>query len=67
MQTCCVCGGLVHTCEKETTEDGDYLCPVHGDGCELHDGRWVCSDDCWEVAVKWFEPLIAVNAYGGKL
>jgi len=36
---CCMCGkgGL------STAEDG-------GPECELHDGRWVCSRDCWETA-----------------
>lgn len=34
---CCVCGkkGL------SISEDG-------GPECELHDGRWVCSSDCYE-------------------
>ena len=38
---CCMCGktGL------STAEDG-------GPECELHDGRWVCSSECWDTAVS---------------
>ena len=41
---CCMCGktGL------STAEDG-------GPECELHDGRWVCSSDCWDRAA--LEPV----------
>jgi len=37
---CCMCGkrGL------STADDG-------GPECELHDGRWVCSSDCYDVAL----------------
>lgn len=42
---CCMCGkkGL------STAEDG-------GPECELHDGRWVCSRKCWEVASDLADP-----------
>ena len=38
---CCMCGkkGL------STEEDG-------GPECELPDGRWVCSADCWDDALE---------------
>jgi hypothetical protein len=44
---CCMCGkaGL------STAEDG-------GPECELHDGRWVCSSECWDIAVSIIDRLI---------
>lgn len=57
---CCICGSLVKTCERFepvviTTPGGssynDYVCPAHPCGCELSDGRWVCSQECWDKAV----------------
>ena len=54
IEICCICGAPVYTCEI-TPPDGvwivDYCCPAHPDGCELADGRWVCSLECWEIAV----------------
>ena len=41
MTQCCMCGKT-------------GLSTVEGDGgteCELSDGRWTCSQDCWERAV----------------
>jgi hypothetical protein len=49
---CCICGKPVHTCEKEYAEGGDYRCPAHPEGSQLSDGRWVCSEECWETATK---------------
>jgi hypothetical protein len=46
---CCICGKAVKACE------GEQPCPVHPDGCELTDGRWVCSGACWDVAVEEME------------
>ena len=45
---CCMCGktGL------STAEDG-------GPECELHDGRWVCSSECWDIAVSVIDRLLA--------
>lgn len=45
---CCMCGktGL------STAEDG-------GQECELHDGRWVCSSECWDIAVSVIDRLLA--------
>nr|RDS95620.1 hypothetical protein DWF04_06320 [Cereibacter sphaeroides f. sp. denitrificans] len=48
---CCMCGktGL------STAEDG-------GPECELHDGRWVCSSECWERACDPRPPTVAEAA-----
>lgn len=49
---CCMCGktGL------STADDG-------GPECELSDGRWVCSSDCWETAslIVGAAPVSAVD------
>jgi len=47
-QQCCMCGkkGL------STEEDG-------GPECELHDGRWVCSRECYERAIDDRDAAIA--------
>ena len=52
---CCVCGKLVKTCER-TIPIGpenahDYRCSEHPNGCEVEDGQWVCSNECWDKAV----------------
>ena len=39
-QRCCVCGRSVDTSEDDTP------------GCELSDGRWVCSRECWDKATS---------------
>lgn len=49
---CCVCNSEVHTCEREIPVDNDYTCPEHPDGSELSEGLWVCSGQCWDVAVS---------------
>ncbi len=48
---CIVCGNTVHTCERKipVPDDGNYLCPVHPDGCEVENGNWVCSEKCWNI------------------
>lgn len=38
---CCVCSANVDT--REVTEGGDP------EGCQLFDGQWVCSDDCYDT------------------
>jgi|WetSurMetagenome_2_1015567.scaffolds.fasta_scaffold359075_2 hypothetical protein len=43
---CITCGKPVHTCERTTAVGNDYCCPVHPDGVELSDGRWICSEEC---------------------
>jgi hypothetical protein len=40
---CVVCGNVVNT-----IEDGNR------DGCQLTDDTWVCSEECWDIAVEWF-------------
>ena len=53
---CCMCGkrGL------STEEDG-------GPECELSDGRWVCSSDCWEIASALHEhPKAALATQTGE-
>jgi hypothetical protein len=53
---CCVCGKDIKTCERDKPikvgyRIYDYVCPAHPAGAELSDGRWVCSYECWDVAV----------------
>lgn len=48
---CCVCDRPIKTCERREPIDDSYLCPVHKDGSELTDGRWVCSDECHDKIV----------------
>ena len=45
---CAKCGQTVHTCEREIPEGTDYRCPAHGNGCQIWDGRWVCSQECYD-------------------
>jgi hypothetical protein len=45
---CCMCGQL----DLSTDEDG-------GPECELHDGRWVCSHQCYDRAVEPAGPNVA--------
>lgn len=40
---CCVCGGAVDM--REAEDGGDVA------GCQLDDGRWVCSRECWASAI----------------
>lgn len=61
---CCICGKRVKTCErKEPIVDDsfqrDYTCPVHGEGCQLQNGKWVCSFKHWEVAMKKYYGLVS--------
>lgn len=44
---CCMCGKT----DLSTAEDG-------GPECELHDGRWVCSSECWDIAVSIIDRLL---------
>ncbi|WP_449376131.1 hypothetical protein, partial [Bosea thiooxidans] len=41
---CCHCGRIVDT--REEKEGGDKF------GCELTDGRWTCSPECWDAVVE---------------
>jgi len=51
IEPCCMCGMPVHTCEREVSVNDSYLCPVHGHGGQFSDGRWTCSDYCYERAM----------------
>lgn len=48
--TCCVCGKVVDT--REVEEGGD----AHG--CQLNDKRWVCSSDCYDIALEEIEGAV---------
>ena len=52
IEKCVVCGKDVHTCELEEPVGSSYLCPVHGEGCQLENGSWVCSEECWEFKIN---------------
>lgn len=41
---CCRCGRIVDT--REEKEGGDEF------GCEMSDGRWTCSPECWDAVVE---------------
>lgn len=41
---CCHCGRIVDT--REEKEGGDKF------GCEMSDGRWTCSPECWDAIVE---------------
>lgn len=51
---CCICQNRIKTCErkKPVGKLNDYTCPAHGKGCQLHNGKWVCSFKHWEAAIK---------------
>ena len=42
---CCLCG------KPCSTEENDG-----GQECELDDGRWTCSSECWDKAVGFHDP-----------
>lgn len=46
---CCICGK-----EDLSTIEGDG-----GDECQLSNGDWVCSYECWEIAIdeRSFDPI----------
>lgn len=49
---CYVDGVEVKTCERKAPIGGDYRCPVHKEGAQLHNGTWVCSGECHEIATS---------------
>ncbi|MBI2674692.1 MAG: hypothetical protein HYX22_03085 [Candidatus Yanofskybacteria bacterium] len=51
---CCICKKRIKTCErkKPVGKLNDYTCPVHDEGCQLQNGKWVCSFMHWEIAIK---------------
>lgn len=48
---CTNCGAEIKTCERKEEVHGDYRCPEHPNGCELHDGRWACTEACYDALV----------------
>jgi hypothetical protein len=70
-EKCVVCGETIHTCERETSINDSYLCPIksHNNGTESIGGLWVC-DKCGDeylyqdhrkwydnIDIKWFHPF----------
>lgn len=69
-EKCVVCEETIHTCERETSVNDSYLCPVksHNNGIESVGGLWVCND-CQDefltdhrkwydnIEIKWFHPF----------
>jgi hypothetical protein len=53
---CCICGAIVHTCEREEPVNNNYSCPAHPNGCEFN-GMWTCSLDCYDEAVLLSRPI----------
>jgi hypothetical protein len=70
-EKCIVCGETIHTCERETSVNDSYLCPIksHNNGTESIGGLWVCDkcgdeylyqdDRKWydNIDIKWFHPF----------
>jgi hypothetical protein len=70
-EKCIVCGETIHTCERETSVNDSYLCPIksHNNGTESIGGLWVCDkcgdeylyqdDRKWhdDITIKWFHPF----------
>jgi hypothetical protein len=70
-EKCVVCGETIHTCERETSVNDSYLCPIksHNNGTESIGGLWVCDkcgdeylyqdDRKWydNIDIKWFHPF----------
>jgi hypothetical protein len=70
-EKCIVCGETIYTCEKETSTNDSYLCPIksHNNGTESIGGLWVCDkcgdeyldqdDRKWydNIDIKWFHPF----------
>lgn len=54
---CVRCGRIIDTRENE--DGGDEF------GCELSDGRWTCSEECWEAIAGPAVPAGEAEASGG--
>lgn len=50
---CCICGRIVDT--REQVDGGDAF------GCELADGRWTCSPDCYDTATGERRPSPSIS------
>jgi len=69
-EKCVLCGETIYTCERETSVNNSYLCPIktHNNGIESVGGLWVCND-CQDefltdhrkwydsIETKWFNPF----------
>lgn len=53
---CYICGEKVWKCEIDS-KTGVALCgnSKHKYGCQLNNGKWVCSELCWEKAAALSE------------
>ena len=47
-KNCSVCGNIVYTCERESTENNDYRCTKHKNGIEDNNGNWFCVEVCYD-------------------
>jgi len=52
--SCCICQKRIKTCQRKRPigKFPDYTCPVHRAGCQLQNGKWVCSRSHREAAIK---------------
>lgn len=46
---CFFCGKVVHTCERESSVNNDYRCPIHKDDIQDGEGRWFCGSECYDA------------------
>ena len=49
IEKCFVCDKIVHTCEREIAVNNDYRCPVHTEDIQDNQGRWFCSQQCYNT------------------
>jgi len=66
LETCFVCGKIIHTCERKEPANDSYLCPVHKAGWQRGNGVWVCGEECdsqyeadkrSRLNIKFFHPF----------
>lgn len=57
IEKCQNCGKNVYTCERSIPVNNDYRCPVHKEGFETFEGKWYCSNDCYEETENLYSPL----------
>lgn len=70
-EKCVVCGDTIYTCERTTSVNDSYLCPItsHNNGYQTDGGLWIC-ENCQEeylsedhrkwyddISVRWFQPV----------
>ena len=56
---CCVCHKRVKTCQADKYD----VCsvPTHAQATKLPDGKWTCSHECYDTAMK---PILTERGYG---